>query len=455
MDISTILANQREYFESGQTRGLEFRLEQLRKLQRAIGDNLDSILGALKDDLSKAPFEAYETEVGIVLDELKHIIKHLPRWVKPKKVRTPLVHFLSSSYRIPEPYGIALIMSPWNYPFQLTLAPLLGAIAAGNCSIIKPSNYSSNTSHVISRIMKEYFDDRYIAVLEGGRKINQALLSQSFDKIFFTGSTEVGKLVMGSAARNLTPVTLELGGKSPCIVSPDCDIDLSARRIVWGKLLNAGQTCVAPDYLVVHQSIKHDLIKAMKGYIKEFYGEDSLINPEYPCIINLKHFHRLMALMDKQNIVVGGKGDEDILKIEPTILDGVNWSSSIMDEEIFGPILPIIEYSHISQIIRGINRKPKPLALYLFTKNKRIEREILGSVSFGGGCINDTIIHLATSYMPFGGVGASGMGEYHGKASFDTFSHYKSIVKKSNLIDISLRYPPYGDKLKWIKRLMG
>lgn len=455
MDLSTILAKQREYFGSGETRELSFRLTQLKRLQQAILDNLDNILGALRKDLNKAPFEAYETEVGIVLDELKYIMRRLPRWIKPRKVRTPWLHFPSSSFRLAEPYGIVLIMSPWNYPFQLTLAPLLGAVAAGNCAVLKPSSYSSATSQLIRQIIEEYFEDRYITVLEGDREVNQAILKERFDYIFFTGSVKVGKSVMESASKNLTPITLELGGKSPCIVNRDADIDLSARRIIWGKLLNAGQTCVAPDYVMAHQDIKADLISAMIKYIKEFYGANPCNNHEYPRIINRKHFDRLMGLMDYGRIVTGGKGNEATLQIAPTILDNINWTDEIMKDEIFGPILPIMEYREISQVINETNQRPKPLALYLFTKDRKVEKDILSSISFGGGCVNDTIVHLATSYMPFGGVGESGMGQYHGKAGFDTFSHYKSILKKSNLVDISFRYPPYGDKLKWLKRLMG
>lgn len=425
----------------------------LKTLQKSIIAHESEIFDALKKDLNKSPFEAYETEVGITLQELQYVIKHVRSWAKPERVKTPLLHFKSTSFILSEPYGVVLIMSPWNYPLQLSIAPLIGSIAAGNCTLIKPSAYSPATSAVIAKIVRECFDEGFVAVIEGGREANQALLKEKFDYIFFTGSVEVGKTVMAAAAENLTPVTLELGGKSPCIVDCNTNLEITARRIVWGKCLNAGQTCVAPDYLLVHKDVKNDLLNSMKKYIAEFYGQHPHKSEDLPKIINRKHFDRVKELLNCGKTVVGGQYDEKTLKISPTILDDVSWDEPVMQEEIFGPVLPVLEFDDLSQVIETVNKRPKPLALYLFTTSKQTERKILENIPFGGGCINDTIVHLATSYMPFGGVGESGMGGYHGRWSFDTFSHKKSILKKSNLIDIKLRYPPYRDKLSLLKKM--
>lgn len=425
----------------------------LKTLQKSIIAHESEIFDALKKDLNKSPFEAYETEVGITLQELQYVIKHVRSWAKPKRVKTPLLHFKSTSFILSEPYGVVLIMSPWNYPLQLSIAPLIGSIAAGNCTLIKPSAYSPATSAVIAKIVRECFDEGFVAVIEGGREANQALLKEKFDYIFFTGSVEVGKTVMAAAAENLTPVTLELGGKSPCIVDCNTNLEITARRIVWGKCLNAGQTCVAPDYLLVHKDVKNDLLNSMKKYIAEFYGQHPHKSEDLPKIINRKHFDRVKELLNCGKTVVGGQYDEKTLKISPTILDDVSWDEPVMQEEIFGPVLPVLEFDDLSQVIETVNKRPKPLALYLFTTSKQTEKKILENIPFGGGCINDTIVHLATSYMPFGGVGESGMGGYHGRWSFDTFSHKKSILKKSNLIDIKLRYPPYRDKLSLLKKM--
>lgn len=454
-DIKGILQKQRSFFNSGATKELSFRIKNLEKLLRAVSENENAIIDALKDDLNKPSFEAYATEIGIVLDEIKYTLKHLPAWVKNKRVRTPVMHFLSSSYIKPEPYGISLIMSPWNYPFQLAIAPLVGSISAGNCTMVKPSAYSPATSSVINKIIRENFDEAYIAVIEGGRDENKALLDEKFDYIFFTGSISVGKLVMEAASRNLTPVTLELGGKSPCIVDRKVNVDLAARRIVWGKFLNAGQTCVAPDYILVHKDVKSELLKQIKKYVREFYGDSPVNNPDFPKIINLKHFQRLKDLMQQGEIIAGGESDESTLVIEPTIVDEITWESPVMQEEIFGPVMPILEYEDLSQVINEVNSRPKPLALYFFSTDSENQKKIIESISFGGGCINDTIIHLATPYMPFSGVGESGMGAYHGKASFDTFSHKKSVLKKSNLFDIKLRYPPYKNNITKLKKILG
>lgn len=453
-DIQSVVERQRAYFLCDETKDISFRMDALRKLESAIQACEGEILKALKEDLNKSDFEAYATEIGIVYSELDDALKHLPGWARKKRVRTPVMHFKASSWMVPEPYGVVLIMSPWNYPFQLSLAPLIGAMAAGNCAVVKPSSYSPRTSAVVAKILGECFSEEYIAVVEGGREANQELLKQKFDYIFFTGSVNVGKTVMEAASKHLTPVTLELGGKSPCIVHKDANPELAARRIIWGKCLNSGQTCVAPDYLLVHRDIKDRVISAMKTSIIEFFGEKPCQNPEYPKIINEKHFNRLKGLLSDGRILVGGDVNEATHQIAPTIVDQITWESPVMQEEIFGPILPVLTFDDIDEVIAAVNSRPKPLALYLFTNDKSVEKRIVKSISFGGGCINDTIVHLATSFMPFGGVGESGMGRYHGKWSFDTFTHEKSILKKSCRLDIKLRYPPYKDKMGLLKRFM-
>lgn len=367
----------------------------------------------------------------------------------------PLAQFPSTSYRIPEPYGVVLIMSPWNYPFQLTLLPLVGALAAGNCAVLKPSNYSPHTSQLLHHLISSCFPPEYVCVVTGGRKENSALLEQKFDYIFFTGGVTVGKLVMQSAARHLTPVTLELGGKSPCLVDHTANLTMAARRIVFGKYLNAGQTCVAPDYILVEKSVEKPLLAALQKAISQFYGRNALDNPDYPKIINSKHFKRLQGLLDGQTVFCGGSSRPDSLKMEPTVLKDVAPGSAIMQEEIFGPLLPVLTVDSIGEMISFVRRRAKPLALYLFSSSQDTIRRILRTVSFGGGCVNDTIIHLASTRLPFGGVGESGMGSYHGKKSFDTFSHYKSIVKKAAWLDLPMRYPPYSDqKLKLIRAFL-
>jgi len=453
-DIKGVIERQREFFNGGKTKDIGFRIDKLKILRKVIIENEKEIMEALKKDLNKSPFESYETEIGLVLEEIKFTIKHLSDWAKPKKVKTPMTQFLSASYVYSEPYGVILIMSPWNYPFQLAIAPLIGSIAAGNCSIIKPSEYSPHTSTMIDKLIKENFDESYITIVRGGREANKTLLDEKFDYIFFTGSVPVGKIVMEAASKHLTPVTLELGGKSPCIVDDTANIDLAAKRIVWGKLLNAGQTCVAPDYLLVQSRVKNELISKMQKYITQFYGVSICSNFDYPKIINEKHFNRLLNLMRSGNVVFGGEYNDKTYHIAPTIIEGVTWQSPIMQEEIFGPLLPVIEFENLSEAVSEVNKHPKPLALYLFTNDMVKERYVINNTSFGGGCINDTIVHLATPYMSFGGVGDSGMGGYHGKTSFDTFSNKKSILKKSNIIDIPLRYAPYKNKLKLLKKIM-
>ncbi len=453
-EINDIVKRQREYFQRGETMEVSFRISALKRLKQTIKANEQYIFEALKRDLNKPAFESYMTEIGIVLEEIDYIIRNIKGWCRKKRVRTPLAHFKSTSYIITEPHGVVLIMSPWNYPFQLTMAPLLGAIAGGNCVTIKPSEYSVHTSKLVGKIVGECFNEEYVAVIEGDTEVNQRLLKEKFDYIFFTGSVNVGKIIMEAASRHLTPVTLELGGKSPCIVDREVNVEIAAKRIVWGKCLNSGQTCVAPDYLYVHSEVKDGLIQAMKKYIKEFYGQNPSRNSEFPRIINERHFNRLRELMKDGRIVEGGEVNTETLQIAPTIIDDIKWEYPVMEEEIFGPVMPVLEFRDISEVINEVNKHPKPLALYLFTNNKQVENRVLKSIFFGGGCVNDTIVHLASPNMPFGGAGESGMGGYHGKWSFETFTRKKSILKKSTLFDIKLRYAPYGNKLRLLKKLM-
>lgn len=453
MNFGSLVAHQREFFESGITRPLSFRLEALRKLQKTLLDNEGLVNEAMKADLNKSPFEAYMTETGMVLDEIRFHLKHLPRWVKTKTVRTPITQFHGKSFVAPEPYGVTLIMSPWNYPLQLCLDPVVGAISGGNCAVIKPSAYAPATSRAIAKIISEAFPPEYMTVVEGGREQNNALLEEAFDYIFFTGSVEVGKAVMEAASRHLTPVTLELGGKSPVIVDETANLKLAARRIAFGKVLNAGQTCVAPDYLMIHGSVKDSFLKEYTEALKEFFPGGDL--SEMPVIISEKHFQRVTRLLKGEKSVIGGGIDESRRFIEPTVLADITSGSPVMQEEIFGPILPLMTYTELDECIRFIRSRPKPLALYLFTENRAAEKRILNTCSFGGGCVNDTIIHLANPHMGFGGVGHSGMGSYHGKLSFDTFTHYRSIVRKSTWIDLPMRYHPYTEKkFKMIRSLM-
>ena len=453
LDVVKVLELQKHYFAEEKTRDINQRIDYLGKLERSIIKHENDIMGALKKDLNKAPFEAYATEIGMVLEEIRFVSKHLKGWARPKQVRTPITNFPAISRIFSEPYGIVLIMSPWNYPFQLAILPLVGAIAAGNCVIVKPSNYSPHTSSVIELILSEVFPKEYVSVIQGGRDANQALLQQKFDYIFFTGSVAVGKLVMKAASEHLTPVTLELGGKSPCIVDETANLELAAKRIVWGKFLNSGQTCVAPDYVLVHHNVKARLLEKMKHYIHQLYGEQACLNDDFPKIINENHFERLLKLIEGETVVIGGTSSRQRQQISPTILDHITWDSPVMSDEIFGPILPVLEFKNLNEVIAMVNRHPKPLALYYFTTKRENENKVIRSISYGGGCINDTIMHLASSHMPFGGVGDSGMGRYHGKNSFDTFSHKKSVLKKANWLDVPLRYPPYKEHLKILKKL--
>ncbi len=442
-EINDIVVRQRNYFQTGATLPVDMRIVGLRRLYAAVSQNEKEIQDALKKDLGKSGFESYMCETGLVLEEISYMLKHIRSFSREKRRRTPLAQFPSRSYQKPSPYGVALIMSPWNYPFMLTLSPLVDALAAGNTAVVKPSAYSPHTSRVILDILSQCFDPRYVAVVTGGRAENTCLLQEHFDYIFFTGSQSVGKEVMRKAAEHLTPITLELGGKSPCIVDKTADLKLAARRIVFGKYLNCGQTCVAPDYVYCHRSIKDRLIKEVQEQIRKQYGSRPLDNPDYGKIINGKHFDRILGLIDKKKVVQGGNSDRKTLGIEPTVLDNVSFSDPVMQEEIFGPLMPVLVFDSLEEVISRVNSMPHPLALYLFTSDKAAAKEITARCGFGGGCINDTIIHLATTEMGFGGFGESGMGAYHGKTGFDTFTHYKSIVDKKTWLDLPMRYQPY------------
>lgn len=442
-EINDIVVKQRKYFQTGATLSVNARISGLRRLYAAVSQNEEKIHEALRKDLGKSGFESYMCETGLVLEEISYMLKHIRGFSRKKRVHTPLSQFHSRSYKKPSPYGVTLIMSPWNYPFMLTLSPLVDALAAGNTAVVKPSAYSPHTSNVIQNILSKCFEPQYVAVVTGGRAENTCLLREHFDYIFFTGSQSVGKEVMRNAAEHLTPVTLELGGKSPCIVDQTADIKLAAKRIVFGKYLNCGQTCVAPDYVYCHRSVKDRLIKEVQAQIQKQYGKEPLQNPDYGKIINEKHFDRILGLIDEKKIVQGGKADRKTLQIEPTVLDNVSFSDAVMQEEIFGPLMPVLTYDSLEDVIRTINASPHPLALYFFTSDKSAAKEVTSRCGFGGGCINDTIIHLATTEMGFGGFGESGMGAYHGKTGFDTFTHYKSIVDKKTWLDLPMRYQPY------------
>lgn len=443
-EIKNIVETQRNYFYSGATLSVAKRAMALKKLKAAIIKNEEKINVALKADLGKSSYEGYMCEIGMVLDEISYMLTNIYKLAKEQTVSTPIAQFPSRSYKKPSPYGVVLIMSPWNYPFLLSMDPLIDAITAGNTVVIKPSAYSANTTQVIKDILTECFDEKYVAVITGGRAENSYLLNENFDYIFFTGSQSVGREVMTKAAAHLTPVTLELGGKSPCIVCEDANIKLAAKRIVFGKFLNCGQTCVAPDYIYCHSSIKDKLIYEITRQIKKQFGKDPLANENYGKIINEKHFHRIVGLINPDKVVWGGKSDKASLKIEPTVLDNVTFNDEVMQEEIFGPIMPILTYNNIDDVISKVNSMDHPLALYIFTNNQGKAKKVIKKCGFGGGCINDTVIHLATHNMGFGGFGASGMGSYHGKDGFDTFSHYKSIVDKKTWLDLPMRYQPYN-----------
>ena len=445
--IASLLDKQREYYKSGVTVPVDFRIEQLKKLYAAIKKYKNEILQALHTDLGKSDYESFMCEIGLVLSEITYMIRHTKKFAKRKTVYTPITNFHAHCFKQPVPYGNTLIMSPWNYPFLLTVDPLADAIAAGNTAIVKPSAYSPATSAIISKIISECFDAEYIAVITGGRAENAALLEQKFDFVFFTGSQAVGKEVLRHTAEHLTPAVLELGGKSPCIVDKSANIALAAKRIVFGKFLNCGQTCVAPDYILCESSVKDKFINEVASQIKIQYGDNPLKNKDYGRIINQKHFERLCGLIDKNKVIIGGETDCGSNRIAPTVMDNVTENDAVMGEEIFGPIMPILTFDDFDKTVDDLKDKDKPLALYLFSSDKKRIKRIITELSYGGGCINDVVVHLSTSEMGFGGVGQSGMGSYHGKDGFDAFSHYKSIMDKKTWLDLPMRYQPYKNKM--------
>ncbi|MGD1701313.1 aldehyde dehydrogenase [Dapis sp. BLCC M229] len=450
--IANILNKQRQFFATGKTKNIDFRIEQLKKLKQAILDYQEKIVAAVKADLNRPKFEAY-FELSF-FTEINDGIKKLKSWVKPRRVSTPIEQFPAGAKIYPEPLGVVLIIGAWNYPFQLVISPLLGAIAAGNCAIIKPSEIAVHTSEVVADLIANTFESNYIAAVTGGIEVSQQLLAEKFDHILFTGGTRVGKIVMEAAAKNLTPVTLELGGKSPCIVDDDIQLEYTAKRITWGKFINAGQTCVAPDYLLVNKSVKSELLEKIQQSIEEFYGENPLESQDYGRIINEKQFNRLSDLLKDGKIFIGGETKSEERYISPTVIEGVNWDSGIMQEEIFGPILPVLEYENLDEAISLVNSRPKPLSLYFFSRNKQKQEQVLRATSSGNVCINDTAMQFGVPSLPFGGVGNSGMGSYHGKASFDTFSHYKSVLNKGLWFDLRVRYAPYKNKVGLIKKII-
>ncbi|WP_410055837.1 aldehyde dehydrogenase [Saccharococcus sp. Marseille-Q5394] len=455
-EIESKIAFQRNFYDSGVTKTVEFRLDMLRRLQKAIVQKEEEIFEALQKDLGKSQFESYVTEVGFVLSSISFMVKHLRGWMEPESVKTPVHLQPAKSFIVREPYGAVLIIGPFNYPFQLIMDPLVGAIAAGNCVTVKPSEATIHTAKIIKDLLTEIFPQDYVQVVEGGIEETSALIHAPFDYIFFTGSAAVGKIVMKAAAERLTPVTLELGGKSPVIVDQTANLKRAAERIVWGKYVNNGQTCVAPDFVLVHETVKKQLLKELINCIHDFYGEDSVESPDYGRIVNAKHFDRLAEIINKEksHVVYGGIMDRDNLYMSPTLLDGVSWDGPAMVDEIFGPVLPILSYGNLGEAIQRIRQLPKPLAAYLFSENEQAQDYFLEHLSFGGGCINDTISHVGNIHLPFGGVGASGMNAYHGKASFDLFTHAKSILKRSTKLPVRLGYPPYGNKLAIVRSLL-
>ena len=451
-----VVEKQKEFFKTGKPIDINYRKKALIKLRDTVDKYEEKILYALKLDLGKSEFEGYETELGIVKSELKNTIKNLEKWSKPKKVRASIMNPFSDNRIYNQQYGVCLILSPWNYPFQLALMPLIGSIAAGNTSILKLSEISSFTSGIVREIIEEIFDEEYIAVFSGEADEAINLIESDIDFIFYTGNPKIGASVAESAGRRLIPCVLELGGKSPCIIDRKADLDNAAKKIVWGKFMNAGQTCVAPDYIIADRLVFLELRDKLIHYIKEFYGENPIESDDYPKIINKKNFDRILNLIEGKRLIFGGKYDEESLKIEPTILEVSSMDEKIMQEEIFGPIIPIIVYKSKSEIFEIIDKNKNPLALYLFTDDSSFEKEIIEKVSFGGGCVNDTIIHCTSEGLPFGGIGMSGLGNYHGKASFDAFSHKKSVVKSKKFADISMKYPPFNEKkLKLIKKVFN
>lgn len=455
-DVENMIFLQRQFYFSGVTKSVTFRKQQLLKLRTAIQKYDEHIIEALRLDLGKSEFEAYATEVGIVLDSITYMVKHIDEWIKPEYVKTPIHFQLAKSYIVREPYGVVLIIGPFNYPFQLVMEPLIGAIIAGNTAIVKPSELSVHTTAIVKKILEEVFDDSFVRVVEGGKEVVTALIHASFDYMFFTGSVAVGKVIMRAAAERLTPIALELGGKSPVIVDQTANLEVAAKRIAWGKFANTGQTCVAPDYLLVHESVQEKFLHILKKTIQNFYGKDAQKSNDYGRIINMQHFDRLQSILEREKacITFGGQTDRANLFIAPTIMEQVTWQSPSMEDELFGPILPVMMYDDLRVAIYQIRQLSKPLAAYLFSENDKAIQYFLEELPFGGGCINDTVTHVGNPHLPFGGVGPSGVKAYHGRASFDNFTHPKSILKKSTKLTNDLLYPPYKQKVKLIRKIM-
>lgn len=452
--VSELLAAQRTFFNSHKTRSVQFRLDQLKALRATLVKHEAEIFAALKADLGKPAMEAYTTEFGFVLSDLDHTVKNLKKWTRPRRVSTPPVLFPASSQVMHDPKGVVLIIGAWNYPIQLTFAPLIAALAAGNCAIVKPSEVSEHGSRLVSTLIKQAFSPDVVTCVEGGVDVTTELLEQPFDHIFFTGSPQIGRIVYAAAAKHLTPVTLELGGKSPCIIDSSARLDVAARRIAFGKFTNAGQTCVAPDYLLVEKGVKERFLETFRKTLVEFYGADARQSPDFGRIINARHFQRLVSQLGEGEIVIGGGFDEDTRYIAPTVLQNCSADGRLMNDEIFGPLLPVVEYSELGEAIAHINARPHPLAMYVFSENTAHVDRILNETTCGGGCVNDTIVHLGVHELPFGGTGNSGIGAYHGQHGFTTFSHQKSVLKNPTALDVKLRYPPYRDNLKLIRKLM-
>ncbi|MCX8092367.1 MAG: aldehyde dehydrogenase family protein [Verrucomicrobiae bacterium] len=453
MDFSSLLRQQRASFQTGATRSLEFRRAQLRRLQAALERHEASLLEAIHADLRRAAHDAYLSEIGFVLREIHYALRNLPAWMKPQRRSVPLLARPGRAWVQPEPLGVALILGPWNYPVQLLLLPLVSALAAGNCAVLKPSEFAPHTAEAIARLIRDTFSEDYVAVCPGGRDVAEALLREQFDKIFFTGGTAAGRAVMAAAAKHLTPVTLELGGKCPCLVCADAPLEVTARRIAWGKFMNAGQTCVAPDFVLAEQPIRHRLLEALQRAVREFYGDDPRQSPHYGRIVNRRHFERLTGLLNAGRIVCGGQQDVDTLYLAPTILADVPPDAPVMQEEIFGPILPVLTFEQLDEALAKLADRPTPLALYLFTNDRAVQQRVLARTRSGGVCLNDTVMHLLSKDLPFGGLGESGMGAYHGRAGFEAFSHYRSVLRRGFWPDFRLRYPPPRVGLPTLRRM--